>query len=114
MLKELSYEELIERKETLLMEADDIEHQLDMASALQKKEGEYSDPEWYAKAKYARKCRLREVERINRRLSKLDVLTPLVEELDAFLTQIEKDPRITPEQQEKLNETKSNLEKINL
>ena len=66
-----------EELETLIDEADNIEHQLDMASALHKKEGKYADPVWYSKAKYALKCKRRQIHRLQREIAR-DDLKPLV------------------------------------
>jgi hypothetical protein len=64
----MTIEELIVRKFELRDEILSIEHQLDMASALEKNGGEQPDPAWIARADMARKARQRYVDEINERI----------------------------------------------
>ena len=61
---------LIEKLNELHQKADNIEHQLEMTEARQKKEANYiPDPVWKAKARYALKATRREVCQVQEELS---------------------------------------------
>ena len=61
MYKDVATDDLIEQEFDLDQSADLIEHQLEMAEI----SGDY-DEVWYSKAKYAMRCKRRQVRRINR------------------------------------------------